>query len=387
MREGSPGFTNPFRPGAGRPPPFLAGRESETALLDEALEDLARGSSAPQGVLLYGPRGNGKTALIAYAASRAKRLGLRAEDLPVLSLRSEDSLIRLLQERSGLAGRRITGVQVGPLGASVEGSAPSTDIWQLLVGWIERDRRPLLVLLDEVQTLDPTWGGAFLHAAQFAVREARPFLLVAAGTPDAPRRLREAGTFTERMLVPCPIGRLSTDASRQALQKPAADRGRPFDEDGLELLVSASQNYPYFIQVLGSAAWRGSRQSEGRIGRSVAQHAIREAKPRIERFYGDRFQEAERRGVCPALPPLARLLSSTVSSVGDGALREVLRGVAEREEDVVRLKTDLLDLGVVWESDPGRWEMGIPSFADHVLRRAAIGSANAQSPPPAGRPD
>ena len=30
----------------------------------------------------------------------------------------------------------------------------------------------------------------------------------------------------------------------------------------------------------------------------------------------------------------------------------------------------LRDLGVVWEASPGVWEMGIPSFADFVLRRA-----------------
>ena len=29
----------------------------------------------------------------------------------------------------------------------------------------------------------------------------------------------------------------------------------------------------------------------------------------------------------------------------------------------------LRDLGVVWETASGVWEMGIPSFADYILRR------------------
>ena len=58
---------NPFRPGTGGAPPCLAGRAAEQAVLGRRLECL-REKAAPGGfVALYGPPGNGKTALLAWA--------------------------------------------------------------------------------------------------------------------------------------------------------------------------------------------------------------------------------------------------------------------------------------------------------------------------------
>ena len=39
--------------------------------------------------------------------------------------------------------------------------------------------------------------------------------------------------------------------------------------------------------------------------------------------------------------------------------------------DPSSLLVTLRDLGVVWETASGVWEMGIPSFADYILRRSA----------------
>ena len=55
-----------FRPGAGTRPPFLAGRAAEQRILAGAAEEIdekdERGrANVPQDVVLYGPRGNGKT--------------------------------------------------------------------------------------------------------------------------------------------------------------------------------------------------------------------------------------------------------------------------------------------------------------------------------------
>ena len=53
-----------FRPGAGATPPALAGREAEQRVLSRCLADLSGGSAPPHDVVLVGPRGNGKTALL-----------------------------------------------------------------------------------------------------------------------------------------------------------------------------------------------------------------------------------------------------------------------------------------------------------------------------------
>ncbi len=55
---------NPFVAGIGAVPPFLAGRELEQGLLRNRLARLAQAAATGTFVLLHGPRGNGKTALL-----------------------------------------------------------------------------------------------------------------------------------------------------------------------------------------------------------------------------------------------------------------------------------------------------------------------------------
>ena len=61
----------PFRPGPGRLPPHLAGREREQRLFRSRLALLERGEPPPSEIILYGPRGNGKTALLVWMEQEA----------------------------------------------------------------------------------------------------------------------------------------------------------------------------------------------------------------------------------------------------------------------------------------------------------------------------
>lgn len=53
---------NPFNPGSGTPPPFLAGRDQELATFADTLESITKGKLT--NVILTGLRGTGKTVLL-----------------------------------------------------------------------------------------------------------------------------------------------------------------------------------------------------------------------------------------------------------------------------------------------------------------------------------
>ncbi|MCY4627149.1 MAG: ATP-binding protein [Acidobacteria bacterium] len=368
---------NPFRPGRGVAPPFLAGREEELALAERRLGELAEGMSPPQDLLLYGPRGNGKTALLARIADRASELGMRAERLPVAELDRKASLVRALQERIA-PPVRVTGVQVAMVGVTAERSAPVAGVDSLLASWIERDNTPLVVLVDEVHAVSREAGRAFFDAVQTAKTDGLPFLLVAAGTPDAPRRIREMGTHNERAFEQMRIGRLERSATLAALIEPATMSGVRMDDAAAGALAEAAQDYPYFIQLLGSAAWDAADGvGAGYIHEQVARDGMVEARPRIESFYGERYREAQRRGVDGVLVSLASGFVESGGVLGDRKLEPPLQQIAERDDfpgHWTALREELEDLGLIWETSTGCWEMGIPSFAQHVLRRQADGS-------------
>lgn len=61
----------PFRPGPGRSPPYLAGREAEQKLFHDLFSGLESGLAPPSEIPIYGPRGNGKTALLIWLREEA----------------------------------------------------------------------------------------------------------------------------------------------------------------------------------------------------------------------------------------------------------------------------------------------------------------------------
>ena len=61
----------PFQPGDGGLPPFLAGRESEQDVCRAFMRRLRHGRPPPREIIFYGPRGNGKTALLVWLQREA----------------------------------------------------------------------------------------------------------------------------------------------------------------------------------------------------------------------------------------------------------------------------------------------------------------------------
>ena len=138
-------------------------------------------------------------------------------------------------------------------------------------------------------------------------------------------------------------------------------------------MIGESSNYPYFIQLLGRAAWEtAAGTGEPFINLQAAEAAVAAVRIEVERFFMDRFDEAREHRIVKALAPLADLVTRRGGQIGDGELEALLEETVKRES--VPLGPGLLfltlrDLGVVWDAVPGVWEMGIPSFADHILRR------------------
>ncbi|MCY4345081.1 MAG: AAA family ATPase [Gammaproteobacteria bacterium] len=369
---------NPFVPGWGQVPPHLAGREAEQRNLQRLLAYLRVGRGAPRGVILCGPRGNGKTALMRWFMGEveASAEGLDPVWLTPSVARNLDDLATALvpprRFRSLRPDKLSFSIGIGRLGWELGGS-PSL-LTQLL---IERCRqRPLVLLLDEAHALTKEVGQALLNASQMVSAEA-PFLLVMAGTPDLHRHLNTmSATFWSRG-EKIGIGLLDAPAAAEALTRPLAEQALPITFDGAALaqVVAESQCYPYFLQLLGAALWEVAHAS-GADGIDAALAA--QAGPRfgIERsaYYEDRSDELKRRGLLGIAAHLARTFRNRVhfrEHELDAAI-----AAAPRPEgaflDVDERRDSLADLGYVWKApgDEDRWRPGIPSLMTYVLDHA-----------------
>ena len=93
---------SPFTPGYGGMPPYLAGRESEQALFADAMARCKAGIPN-RGIVMYGPRGMGKTVLLGWLQAQCREAGIVSIlTTPAVGLRSDDDLPKLLLPRDWL---------------------------------------------------------------------------------------------------------------------------------------------------------------------------------------------------------------------------------------------------------------------------------------------
>lgn len=372
---------NPFRPGAGEYPPLVVGRTSERRELRDRLERTRDGESGGI-VVLYGPRGNGKTTLLADLEGLArKERKIRVRKLIPGKERAKDpnapwkwSEGRADQtETKVVRGHGIARfLWRGKETKSVSVEENVEDLSTLATAG------PLLLLVDEAHELPPGFGNVLLNSTQNCVASRLPLFAVFAGTPALPSRFQlMSASFWERCRR-MEIGRLeSDDAVREALSVPAERAGRPIEDDALELLVRESQRYPYFTQMHGATAWDAGRKREGtRITVEDARAGLKEAGTQRRLFHESRRRELFHHDVLDE----AEAISEEVVALGESPmisrrrLMELFDGMVEQgiSRDPGSAQETLAHLGLIWMVDAEHWEPGIPSLCAYLVEHLGL---------------
>lgn len=360
----------PFRPGPGGLPPYLAGRQAEQDLFSDLLEDLAAGIPPPREVLLHGPRGNGKTALLRWLRDRTGSYpAVDAVHLtPSMCRTTGDLAERLLAEsrwkkRSSRADPSVDGVAWQP----GEGRPPAVD--EVLRA--RASRRPVVLMFDEAHTLDPGVGRSLLNASQVVGRDL-PLLLVLAGTPGLKAHLRTMSASFWSRSRSVAIGRLPDESAADAIRRPLANDGVAVTDEALTLILAESHGYPYFLQLWGEAVWRraAATSPEGkRVTTAVVETARADFEAEQGIYYRERYDELKKADRLPAARAVADAFEGQ-DLLADADLEAALgRGLGEESprDEVRRVEELLYDLGYIWRPGPRpRWEPGIPSLMEYL---------------------
>ena len=256
-------FQNPFRPGAGHPPPYLAGREKEK----EEFIGLLGQNVITDNMILTGLRGTGKTVLL----DSFKRLAIDAgwkwagTDLSEAVAVSEESMAeRLLADlsvvTSEVMARRLDyGTLRRVLYDETPGLVPDKlkvvieTAWELLE---ESGAEGLVFAYDEAQNLSDRASreqfpvSVLLDVFQSLQKKGNRVLLVLTGLPSLFPKLAKARAYSERMFHVVEVGRLSARAGRDAVTKPMEDAICPvkLTNESVDGIVELSGGHPYLIQ-------------------------------------------------------------------------------------------------------------------------------------------
>ncbi len=372
---------NPFRPGEGSTPPHLAGREEEKSAVSQILDVMEIGEPPPANLILYGPRGNGKTCLLTWIATEAQRRKFEILDTSAAEIESVGQLVIELTPRGILSMLRNARISVAGVsaGADMKRQDGETSLKQVLAQ--RTKKRPLVILIDEAHILNAKVGLLLFNAAQVTRRGQNPLLLVLAGTPGLMNHLRAMeATFIERSEI-LPLQPLGEKATKEAIQVPLEKEGYEVDDEVLEKIVRETQGYPYFLQLWGKNLWEEAK-SNGKtsaITNAEAKRAKQAFDQKKERFYQGRREELRKLKIATAAAAVASAYANTEALTEDeinkaiaASLSEEQRATAEQRIEEVRER--LVDRGYIWaprgvktEKGMGAYVPGIPSLMTDVL--------------------
>ncbi len=361
----------PFRPGPGGLPPYLAGRTPEQALFRAFLGDLQDGLAPPREIVLHGPRGNGKTALLVWLQREAAKYpGVDVLRLTPADIPNEPRLVQRVLPTTWL--ERLTPSEVSFRGITwLTGRNESAPLDEVLGARVRK--KPLVLLLDEAHTLDGEVGSTLLNASQKIGRDL-PFLLVLAGTPNLRSHLNTMNVSFWNRAERRPVGRLDPSAAGEAIRQPLHGENIDIDEDALAHVVRETHGYPYFVQLWGDALWRQATEAaepeaRRRLTRSAAD-AVQSAFDREKNdYYLDRYEELEKLDLLPVARTVAEAFGAQ-PMLDDSQLETAIHkgpGTSDDADGMRSAKDALRELGYIWrpEATP-MWEPGIPSLMDYV---------------------
>ena len=387
---------NPYAPGAGTPPPELAGRDDirETARI--ALERTRIGRPT-KSLLMVGLRGVGKTVLLDRIRENAEAVGvcaLRMEapenrSLPsilapqlrmaLLKLSNKESARELAQRAlRGLAGFvgalrvRYQDIEVGLDFDPEPGLADNGDLETDLQGLLEvvgeaakADGTCVAIFVDELQYVKEDELAALIVALHRTSQRRLPVVMVGAGLPQVRGRMGRAKSYAERLFEFPEIGTLSPDDARLAIAKPARDEGVEIDPPALDAIVEQSQRYPYFLQEWGKHVWDVAERSPIEVSdvETASQQAIAalDASFFLVRF--DRLTPSERRYV------------RAMAQLGAGPHRsgDIANELARPVSSLAPTRSQLINKGMIWSPNHGDTAFTVPMF-DEFMRRIMPGN-------------
>lgn len=368
---------NPFTPGYGLTPPYLAGREEQQAVFRQQLAAMAAGKPV-NGMVMYGPRGTGKTVMLNWLERECGK-GVRAlRTTPSRALKSASDLADILFPSRWLPAE--AGLGAGRwLHASIKFFRPQTVSMAAVESRLASmcKKKPVALLVDEAHVITKDNKDMYRDFLQMCqdVATAAPFLLVLAGTSGLRDQLRDVhATFIERATL-LGIGCLGETAAAEAIAKPLEKRKIEVDGGALATIVKESQGYPFFLQQWGEALWnRAAPQGSKQVSQADAKSVMPAMQATKTDFYGNRYKELSRESsLLAAASAVAKAFGKSDAIEADQAIAAIQRTLTPAENKANQaqaLYNTLIRHDFVWEPPKSdQLARGIPSFMDYTKAR------------------
>ncbi len=397
------GPQNPFRPGAGHMPPYLAGRETEKREFARLLDQ----ESVMQNLVLTGLRGVGKTVLLETLKPIAIQKGWLwvGTDMSESTSVSEGTMAtRLLTDLAVVTSNVVTGdaPRVGfipqpnnaPLTLDYQGLCR---IWEATPGlaadklkvvlegvWHYINplgRRGIVFAYDEAQNLADHADkneyplSLLLDVFQSIQRKDIRFMLALTGLPTLFPKLVEARTFSERMFHIVFLDRLDRTGTEEAIRGALIDSASPvhFADASVDAIYDFTLGYPYFIQYVCREVFDVWTQNIA-AGEQPREIPMREIAQKLDTdFFAGRWARAtdRQRDLLGVIAQLENCTSEfTVQEVAEGSAHLLNKPFSPSH--INQMLVSLCNAGLVYKKNRwGKYSLAVPLLDGFIRRQLA----------------
>ncbi|MBI2779264.1 MAG: AAA family ATPase [Gammaproteobacteria bacterium] len=382
---------NPFSPGAGSPPPELAGRAQ---ILEQARITLGRikAGRPERSLLIIGLRGVGKTVLLNRIRELAEQMEYRTvfieahenKPLAALLLPPLRQLLITLDRMANVSEKAKRGLRVLKsffngvklkyqdieIGIDIDaepGIADSGDLESdlsslfIALGEAAADRGTAIALIvDELQYLGEDELSALIMAMHQISQRQLPVVLVGAGLPQLVALSGRSKSYAERLFQFPELGPLQPEDAAAALQEPVTEQGVRFTRESLTEIIRQTQGYPYFLQEWGYQAWNLAAQSPIEI--DVIRQATQESIKRLDaNFFRVRFDR---------LTPREKDYLRALADLGEGSQRsgDIAERLGVKVQSVAPTRNSLIKKGMIYSPAHGDTAFTVPLFGEFMKR-------------------
>jgi len=397
-------YSNPFKPGAGHSPPYLAGRDEEVDEFKRFLEQ----ETITQNVVLTGLRGVGKTVLMDDVY---KPLALKEGWVWVGSDFSESAFV----DEVSLCTRLITDLSVFTSELEMEtkelenmgiGKTKNVRVninYSFLLSHFNSQaglnsdklkstmelawnavkslgKRGILFAYDEAQVVQDRKDknqyplALLLETFQSLQRKGMRVMLLLTGLPTLFPRLVESRTYAERMFKIQQIGRLNDEASKQAITEPLKGNPLHITNESIQVIIKETCGYPYFIQFICREAFDFFKS----VGSAVPAPPTIPIKTLVRKLDADFFS-----GRWSRVPDRQRELLLCVAQLDNAGgeftvnqIADISKKVAKRfglkpfkTGDVSSMIPKLIDTGLIYKDRHGKYLLAVPLFDGFIKRQ------------------
>lgn len=393
---------NPYAPGAGSPPPELAGRQDVITNAETSLRRLVAGRSS-QSPILVGLRGVGKTVLLVRIKQIADEERIRTiyveahegKSLPELLVpairqtlfalsafeNAKDKARRGLRVlKSFLSGLRVkvndleVGLSIDPETGTADSGDIESDLPELLVALGEAAaaaKTPVAIFVDEMQYLSEKEFSSLIMSIHRTNQLSFPLLLIGAGLPQILGLAGNSKSYAERLFTFPMIGALTEADAISAIVNPARTEGVRIERAAVNQILKVTRKYPYFLQQWAYEAWNVAGNDVIRAADVFTAH--NNALATLDQsFFKVRFERCT---------PSEKAYMRALAELGSGAFRSgdvaVLLGL--KTTSVAPTRGSLIRKGMIYSPAHGDTEFTVPMFDEYMKR--AIPSFKPKSKP------